>query len=133
MPPLPPLQPLPQPPLSLRLQRLPPPLPPSLSVSAPTFNVDLTRRHCRCHHLRRHHAAPLPSSPLPLPRLLPLPLPPPRRLLCAPPAASVSPAVACPHHCHCWLPMSLATTAIVVTVAAEMAAATTERLDLSPG
>jgi hypothetical protein len=55
-------------------------------------------------------------------------------LLCAPAAASVSAAIACPHYCHCWLPMSLATAAIVATVAAETAgAATTEHLDISPG
>jgi len=55
-------------------------------------------------------------------------------LLCAPVAAYVSAAVACSHHCHYWLPTSLAKAAIVATVAAETAAAaTTERLDLSPG
>ena len=51
-----------------------------------------------------------------------------------PAAASVSSTIACPHHCHCWLPMSLATALIVATIAAETAVvATTERLDLSPG
>jgi hypothetical protein len=44
-------------------------------------------------------------------------------LLHASAAASVSAAVACPHHCHCWLPTSFATAAIVATIAAESAAA----------
>jgi hypothetical protein len=55
-------------------------------------------------------------------------------LLCAPAAASVFAAIACPHHCHCWLPMSLAMATIAATVAAETAgAATMEHLDISPG
>jgi len=49
-------------------------------------------------------------------------------LLSAPAAASVSTAVACPHHCHCWLPTTLATAAIVATVAAETVAAATAEL-----
>jgi hypothetical protein len=53
-----------------------------------------------------------------------------------PAAASVSAAAACPHHCHCWLPMALETAAIVIVatvVAKTAAAATTENLDLSLG
>ncbi len=115
------------------------------SVSAP-FNVDLMRRRRRCHCLRRRRrrrcqaisavaavaavaAASATNNAVSVAVTDICWL-----ILVCPAAAYGSAAVACPHHCHCWLPMSLAMAAIVAMVAAEMAAAVmTEHLDLFPG